>query len=128
MHCISPTLGSSTSVTKSETPSASEGRVPAEAFNRAMSNASGVMPSSSAMPKVKQNSFFLIHAGCCASRSSCAHAACGGCSLTTPCGQESMSREKRSLSAVRLEKRRGFDLLSSSAHTFFSTARCETAN
>ena len=45
-----------------------------------------------------------------------------------PCGHASMSREKRSLSVVRLAKRCSFDLLSSLAQTFFSPARCETAS
>ena len=38
-----------------------------------------------------------------------------------------MSSGMRSLSAVRCAKRCSLDLLSSSAHTFFSPARCDTA-
>ena len=44
-----------------------------------------------------------------------------------PCGRANMSSGMRSLSALRLAKRCNLDLLSSSAQTFFSPARCETA-
>ena len=47
--------------------------------------------------------------------------------MTTPCGRANMSSGMSSLSAMRLAKRCSLDLLSSSAQTFFSPARCETA-
>ena len=45
-----------------------------------------------------------------------------------PCGQASMSSGMRSRSAERDAKRCSLDLLSSSAHVFFSPAKCETAS
>ena len=44
-----------------------------------------------------------------------------------PCGHASISRGMRSLSAVRAAKRCSLARLSSSAQTFFSPARCDTA-